>query len=177
MSANAEPMRALRHFRVGASWATEVEYRPVVRDQEATLAVWFIHAPGLSIAWSEFVLSLVHLRPIEGVRPAFLSYPEAEYELMVMALDPQPKPVPGDVSTWHFLRPVNVVVQFHGCSDAEAKEIACGCANAALTGYLALEPDGIAGAREQWHASIVATVDHYRGKHPDGDVPTETVDA
>ena len=44
----------------------------------ASLETWLItHVNG------QFVISLIHLRHIEGVRPALKRYPEAEYEVIV----------------------------------------------------------------------------------------------
>lgn len=88
------------------------------------LRVWLMEVPGAHAFWCHWIVSLVHLRPMEGVRPAVKAYPEAEYELSVMALDPQ-KPIDIDVKgDFTLLQPLDLVFQFHGVSDANAVALA-----------------------------------------------------
>src|SRR4051812_28256938 len=92
-------------------------------DQEATIAAWLLHLPGAHPAWHQYLLSVVHLRPIDGTRPANKHYPEAEYELALVALDPRFQARPDDLETIHHLEPLNVVRQFHGLNDDQARRL------------------------------------------------------
>jgi len=67
---------------------------------------------------------VVHLRPEPGLGPAHLQYPEATHELMLAALDPDQHPEAQRPDTWRPLRPLNLVYQFHGLSDARAATLA-----------------------------------------------------
>lgn len=103
----------------------------------------------------------VALRDVEGWAPAKRAYPEAEYEIMVYALnperaapDPRTWPLPGGMS---FLEPVDVVVQFHGVTDTQAGEVVDLCARACATGVLTPDSD----YANAWKDSVVATAEHY----------------
>lgn len=131
--------------------------------EEATLAAWFITAPGQSPAWSHYLLSAIHLRPIEGVKPAVITVPRATHELLVIALDPGSRPVPTDSSSWRWLLPVNVCEQVELPGDESAVELARMAARAVVLGALPAEPP-LSGAVEPWRTSMVKTSAHLRGE-------------
>ena len=54
----------------------------------ATIASWFIDAPGQSSAWRNYLLSIAHLRDIPGEPPAKIRAVGATHELLLMAMDP-----------------------------------------------------------------------------------------
>lgn len=150
-------------------WAELAPHRPQTPDQEATLAAWFLHMPGVVPAWHDYLMCVIHLRPLPGVPPAHIAEPEASHELMVLALDPDVRPRPDDPATWHHLVPGNVTVQFGPNSDEQARQVARLAAQAALDSVLFIEPSGIRGAREAWRQSIRLTAEHSRyGSHPGG---------
>jgi hypothetical protein len=93
---------------------------------------------------------VVHLRPIEGARPVYLRYPEAEYELNMFALDSKAGPKADDMATIVPLEPVNYVEQFHGVSDAQAVQVGAILVQWFVNGHLFAEPSGIVGARDLW---------------------------
>jgi hypothetical protein len=145
----------------GAAGSGEVITAPPVRpDQDATLRAWLLEIPRASPAWRHYLLAVVHLRPIDGVRPANKQYPEAEYELMVVALNPDKNPRADDLQTLQHLTPINVVEQFHGVDDEQARQICDAAARAVVGGTLPAEPDG--AGRDWWHACLQQMVDHYR---------------
>src|SRR6185369_12538005 len=92
--------------------AMDVE-RPHI-SQSATLGAWVLWLPGWSPAWDMFILSVVHLRPIEGdVKQATLKFPEATHELILAAIDPEHSAVLRNIFTeCKFLTPLKVVEQF-----------------------------------------------------------------
>lgn len=72
--------------------ASRVTPAPETIAQQACLAVWFLHLPKVHPFWFHYVLGIIHLRPIAGAKDAKKDYPEAEYELMLYALDPKRPP-------------------------------------------------------------------------------------
>jgi hypothetical protein len=134
-------------------------------EYSASIATWFIRAPAWHPFWSCYMLGLVHLRDMSGVKPANKDYPEAEFEVMVWALNPELNPSPADRSTWGMLDPINVRVQFHGIGDDDARTLAAALVRGVVHGSLNPEPSGISGAREYWTKAVRDTADHFRG-HP-----------
>ena len=132
-------------------------------DQEASLAVWLLYVPSASPAWEYYYLAVIHLRDIDGVPPAHKDWPEAEYELMVLAVDPRCRPSAerAEAHKLQFLRPGNVRVQWDSTSDEYAAGMARDAVKAILNGVLPVEPEGIVGARQLWQDAIRETADHY----------------
>lgn len=118
---------------------------PLVRerpDQEAALAGWLATIPTAHPLWHSYAINVIHLRPIDGVRPANKHYPEAAYEINVIALDPDKPlsdPKQGETYRISHLVPLNLVLQFHGISDGQAQ----GLARALVAEYVAgrISPD------------------------------------
>lgn len=134
---------------------------------QASLVSWFLHMPGSHPFWSCYLLSLVHLREIEGAPPAFKRYPDATHEIHVIALNPEKSPKPDDMTTWQCLTPINVVEQFEAKSDDDAVLMLEQLARACVDGLLYVEPQGVRGARERWTTTVTRTAEHLRlGGHP-----------
>lgn len=152
--------------------ATRITARGPDPAQTATLATWLVHIPSASPAWSDYQVSVVHLRDIPDTREVTRQYPEAAYELMMYALDPDRHPRPDDVETLVPLHPLNMVIQFHGISDEDAGGLAEACARAMCLGILAAEPD-FEPQRQLWRDMIrnsiehIQTGGHARGVHGD----------
>jgi hypothetical protein len=132
-------------------------------DWRGTVATWFLDCPGQSPAWRHYLLFVIHLRPIEGVRPAEIRVPHATHEVYLFALDPQPGPTPMDVKAWRFLRPQNVMEQVQLPHDEAASELAGLAAKAVVEGKLPAEPP-LSGAKEPWRTSVLQTAAHLRGE-------------
>jgi hypothetical protein len=143
------------------------------REQGEVGPTWLVNGPYHPL-WSWWYVSCISLRDVPGVPPANKRYPEAEYELIVFSLNPDPKPprpkVPdldalaaGDATRGlpGFLHPPDVVFQFHGVSEQQAEQI------------LELAVDRIVAGqscdsdfRSWWTAALESTVEHYRnGRH------------
>lgn len=148
------------------AWAEPVTASSPRPDSVATLASWLLYVPWGSPAWKHYLVSIISLEDIEGVPPAVKNYPAAEYEIMVVALDPKYHPNPTDASTLRPLTPINYQEQFH---DVPREKIAGLCevfAMAFIHGDLLIEPTGIQGARWQFRGSLDKTLEHLRsGKH------------
>lgn len=148
---------------LGAGYECLLVDDPDIPDQQATVTSWFLDCPAQSPAWSHYLLSIIHLRPIPGVRPAVIREPHATHEVMVIALDPRGNPHPEDTETWRFLTPVNVCEQVQLPSDADAVELAADCARAVVNGVLWAEPP-LSGQKEPWRTVLLKTAAHARGE-------------
>lgn len=114
-----------------------------------TVGTWFINAPGQSPAWQHYFLSCVHLRPMKGVKPANLQFPNATHEFVLMAIALEKLPVPQDPKTWLFLRPINMAEQVVAYDDTHAARILHSCAWEVAYGNLWAEPP-LSGQVEPW---------------------------
>ena len=134
------------------AWRSRVT--PKTPDQTATLAAFVVNAPHAHPFWEWWMLAVCHLRPIDGARPPIKRYPGAEFELMIAAIHPaQSHPHP-DAGGWPLLTPIDVVEQFDGLSDRDARRVAEACVRAIVDGALSPDQD----YRALWHASIAETV-------------------
>jgi len=133
-------------------------------DWTATIASWLVRCNWAHPAWQWWLVSVYHLRAIEGVKPATKHYPEAEFEFMIAALDPsKPHPDPDNPGGgYSFLQPIDVVHQFHGVSDRDAGRICEAAVRAIAAGSISPDQD----YRRAWRESLDSTVQHYRsGAH------------
>jgi hypothetical protein len=133
-------------------------------DISATLGMWFLDCPGQSPAWRHYHLAIIHLRPIDGVKPAHISRQGATHEVMLFALDPAKNPVPDNVETWSWLRPTNFIGQLELPSDEDAKRVVGILARAVVGGILWAEPP-LSGQREPWESQLRQLEAHAAGKH------------
>ena len=155
--------KADKHGPGGSAWRCGI--KPTTKDHEAGLGSWIIHQPGVHAFWSYWIVALVHLRPIESVRPAHKAYPEAEYEMLCLSLNPEHDPPdPDGGEELHFLTPPDWVHQFHGVTDTQAVEMFERLVEECVAGRLAADSD----FGERWKASIWATVEHLTTGHPQG---------
>lgn len=121
------------------------------KSQDGTLGAWLMWLPGWSPAWDNFILSVVHLRPIPGERPAIKKFPEATHELILAAIDPEhPADWRNIFKDCKYLTPLNVIQQFVVSSDANAVLVCEALAQFCIRGHLPIEPQGITGALDFW---------------------------
>ncbi len=152
----------------GVARAWKIDPTEIIKDREDDpgLVTWLINGPYHPF-WSWWMLAVVHLRDIPGILPPEKSYPEAEYELMILSLDPgtanirkQPdidlieagnldEGMPG------FLTPPDVVFQFHKVTEEQAIKIAEYAVQAIVNGR-SCDSD----FREWWKVSLSKTVEH-----------------
>lgn len=132
-------------------------------EWSATVALWMLDCPGQSPAWRHYLLSVVHLRPVDDLPPAAVTVPGATHELIVCALDPMANPRPLLPGSWVRLTPTNVVEQVQLPDDETASVLADLAARAVVDGTLPAEPP-LAGAREPWRTALIKTSAHLRGE-------------
>jgi hypothetical protein len=116
------------------------------------LARWLLHCPYLHPAWTHWLISLIHLKPVDGLPDAYKLDPTCEYELAVFAVDPACTPDADDVTSIWLLSPACIEVQFGGVADRNAIAVAESCLLACIGGGLAPDEE----LRASWYASVQA---------------------
>lgn len=131
-------------------------------DQAATIGSWLLECPGAHAFWSRWGVSMIHLRDIPGVKPAYIRVPGATHELMAFALNPEAKNDPDDIDTWRLLTPADLEHQLVLPCDADAIEVLDLYVRRAMEGDVSPDSD----FRQFWHKTLDATAQHYKeGKH------------
>lgn len=85
------------------------------------VATWLVHCPHLHPAWSYWLVSLCHLRDVEGMPTAIITRPTSTHELLILALDPASPPDPDRADTMQPLQGPCVLEQFGPVTDDEAR--------------------------------------------------------
>jgi hypothetical protein len=145
---------------------------PTLTGADTTVA-WWLLTGHWHPAWSQFLISVIHLRDVPGSPDAKLHFPGATHELLVCALNPGDPPKVHDATTLEtgglkavggWLDPVDVVHQFTA-TDEEMTELADLCAEACVNGQLTPSTDDNRTAyREAWLSACVRTLAHLRGE-------------
>jgi len=120
----------------------------------ASLAVWLVHAPWMHPAWSWHYVGLVHLRDLPGQskRPV-LTVDGATHEFLVMAVDPS-QTIDLGADKWEplkLLSPISIVQQFVAAGDAKALERVEDCLALVARDIVTLDSDG----RHMWRHLLV----------------------
>lgn len=105
----------------------------------STVVWWLIHAPGYHPWWNNYQLSLIHLRPVDGLPPAKINLPGATHEVMLFAMSPD-----SQFSLESFmipLSPANFFGQFIAHDDESAAEKIKETVNEILIGSLSPDTD------------------------------------
>lgn len=144
----------------GRAW--RITAPPLVPDQQATLRAWLLHGAWHPF-WTFWEVAVVHLRPIEGVRPPTKRYPEAEYEALIVSIasppgSPERKPDPDDLQSMQPLLPPDCARQFDGVTDEQAARLADDVVHAIVVSGMSPDSDH----RHAWERRIDATVEHLR---------------
>jgi len=146
------------------AWTCKIERtRP---DHAASIGNWLLYCPGAHAFWSYWWVGLIHLRPIEGVKPAVVATPGAGWELVCIAQDPGTEPDPDKPGeTFRPLSPIDWIVQFGDVkTDREAERVGLAVVRAIMSGEVSPDSD----YRAFWATSIPATAKHYaEGGHPE----------
>lgn len=93
-----------------------------VEGHPSCLRVVLLRFPEAHPMWHDYMLSLVHLRPIEGMPMPALHQPNSSHELICFALNPDVDNQPTSFDSFKVLTPMNLVFQFEGLTDEQAKE-------------------------------------------------------
>lgn len=139
--------------KAGSAWRIKLPDPPIKPDHKATLIEYLVTGIGYHPLWDYWYVSLISLEDIPGVPSATKNYPEAAFEIMVVALDPsKPLPDPDRIHKRpaHPLTPVDGIYQFHGITDDEAKEMVTVLVREIVAGQLSPDSD----FREVWRLKI-----------------------
>lgn len=143
----------------GKAW--KIISRP---DHQAHIAGYIVSSPHYHPIWSYWLVNVCHLRDLPGVPPAYLAYPGAEYEFCIQSCDPtRDAPDPDHPEKgYHTLCPVDVVEQFDGVSDDDARRMCEACVRGICDGLISPDQD----YRSLWKKTIATTASHFRsGAH------------
>jgi len=145
---------------VGRAWLFRKPANEVEPEYEACLATWLVNRPGLNVDWAWWLVAVIHLRDVPGAEPAFLAYPQAEYEFMIYAIDPEqcPNPEPDAEIGYPILTPYEVVEQFHEVTDTDASRLCELGVRTILSGGL----DPVEDHQAYWNQLIVKNVAEFR---------------
>lgn len=129
---------------------------------------WIVHGPYHPF-WSWWQIACISLADIEGLPPAHKQYPEAEYEIMCLSLNPKPeagRSYPPDIALLEagdaehgmpgYLTPADWIVHFHGVTDGQAEQILEAAIDHIVAGQ-SCDSD----FREHWKLAITKTVEHF----------------
>lgn len=114
----------------GAAWEVPnptAEVLAIRPDWTGCLGTWVVHPAVTPMPWHHYVVSVIHLRPIPGVRPAHIRRPGATHEMIIVALDPSAAPMPltpmtdPDAYAGSHLSPPNLTHQLVGATDEQAR--------------------------------------------------------
>lgn len=149
------------------AWNLDISKVPDSPTKAAAISSWLVNMPGAHAFWSYWTLNIISLKDLPGVPPAKKHYPEAEYEFMILAIDPERCPTPDPdriiVEGYPHLTPIDVIEQFHGISEMDCRRLAEGAIRAILSGQVSPDQD----YRSIWKTLIAGTVQHFaEGRHP-----------
>ena len=138
------------------AWRINWAARP---DVPAAIAGWIVRCVWAHPAWSFWIVTVVHLRAVDDAPPAVRMYPEAEFEFMIAALDPQcvRRIDPDRARGWRYLVPIDICYQFHGIVDEDAVLLCEDAVRAIAAGRIS--PDQ--AYRDAWQHAIDASILEY----------------
>lgn len=153
----------------GKAWQIAPTTRRTL-DHEAHVDGWLVERPGAHMLWRHWMVACISLRDIPGVPPAVKRYPEAEFELSIVTADPGTPAKPAvltieeaEANGLALLQPPDVVFQFHGVPELEARTICKLVVDTIVNKGVSPDSD----FRQWWMDTLRATVEHYKaGKHP-----------
>lgn len=157
--------------RAGKAWKVSVGYDPKTDppDWSGCLAQWQVNATCYHPMWSWWLVQLIHLRPIAGVKDPVIRLPGATHELVICSLDPDkrvldPDEKPSDdEKRYHILTPIDVEEQMAGLDDDGAVKVCELAVRAIVNGHISPDQD----YRAMWREMLKNTVEHVMlGDHP-----------
>ena len=130
------------------------------KDQEATIAAWLIEGP-FHIAWDHWLMAVVHLRDLPGVKPAYKRYPDAAYEMVIASLKNDGGHNPDQPQEFRWLSPLDLCEQFDGMTDAQSADMLQRFVRAICNG--GASPDQV--FRRFWRVQLDLAMEHAAGSH------------
>lgn len=112
-----------------------------VEGHPTCLRIVILRRPDAHPMWHDYMLSLVHLRPVEGMPAPSLQRENSSHELICYALNPDANNQPTNFDSFKVLTPMNLVFQFEGLTDDQAKEAFALYLTALSTGTMSPDTD------------------------------------
>lgn len=134
---------------------------PVIAAHAANLSLWLIRRPGAHPFWQWWVVSVVHLRDMPDAAPAARLYEKAQYEFVIYAIDPHDCPEPDPEKPeqgYPHLIPLDVLEQFHGVTDEQARQLTAAAVSSIVDGLLSPDEDD----RPRWQKWVATKVQSMR---------------
>lgn len=106
----------------GKAWLHDLEEisRMSCGRPHGSVASWILNVPWANGLWEDYNITLIHLRPVEGLSDPYIYLPGATHEIMVAAMHPDwPRDMLLTPISKYFLQPLNFVGQFI-CDDEES---------------------------------------------------------
>ena len=136
----------------GEAWAGQLQNAGL----HGIVAIWLVHLPKIHPKLKHWAITVLHLRPIEGMPDAFKRYPEAEYEFSVYSLHPEEAKSPDpDRAPWPYLTPADIQGQFHGIEQGQVHALCDFVARRMINGHLIPDPK----TAQKWGNEIKTMVD------------------
>lgn len=129
----------------------------------STVGQWFVNGRGFHPFWHWWSIAVIDLERRGEQDEPHRHYPGAEYELMILSLDPahSPPPVNGE-GPMHWLTPPDLVMQFHGITREQAHAIGRFLVEACCAGNTSPDSDW----RRQNRSSLTNLVrEYYIGRY------------
>lgn len=141
----------------------QVEVDKTSKDQDALLMTHLIASNEFHPAWTQWLCMLIHQRPIDGIAPPVKAYEEAEYDLIVYAIDPDTPITSTTIRFGEFkmLESVDSSVQFHGVTDDQAIGIQQRMMQLTANGQISPDVD----YRRAWTQAVNNMIDDIRKAH------------
>ncbi len=114
--------RDIYHGEMGKAWVLKKDNQG---REDTSVGNWAVQAPWAHMAWHQYVLSVVHLRPSPTYGDAIKYRADVTHEVVVYALDPKKPLTPDTIITpgnLPILIPPNYAYQITIESDEAAKE-------------------------------------------------------
>jgi hypothetical protein len=118
-----------------------VEAWKVPVDGLATIAAWLLHVPRAHAFWEHWAVSVIHLRPIDGVPPADIVSPGMTHEIVIFTIDPKDREPDPDKGAFAALAPFDLQEQFGGTTDAQAVQLAELAVDQVIAGRISPDSD------------------------------------
>lgn len=142
-------------------WRLEVQGEP--RKPHATVGAWLVSGP-FHVAWSRWLVSIVHLRPVPGVDAAKLHFETATHEVQIMSCDPEHYGEHAEIlaskgARWfRLLDPPDLICQIEVTGDAMAVQCVEPLLRLVADGQLSPDSD----FRRSWERMLVAHAAEFR---------------
>lgn len=144
-------------------------------DWQGCCGQYVVNVPGAHPLWQWWMVSTVHLREIDGVKPPHLQRPTATHEFIILSMNPEIGSPEQQFDRYHqwldevrdskrsiYLSPPDLVFQVDGCTDEIAGEICTLLVRTFCAGGSSPDSD----FRRYNEQLILGTLDHMRqGKY------------